>query len=129
MKTRRFALVVLYSVLAAVAVLVPTGLRAAEIVSADTPLVDEKIRQVMQDRNYAEAVKAIDEAAKAKDAPQDYLAYLRAGRSTCGKQYDEAIAVFDQLAEGLSQERVAPPGPVRQGRGPGPQGRLPRAPS
>ena len=28
--------------------------------SADVPLVDEQIRQFMQDRNYAEAVKAID---------------------------------------------------------------------
>ena len=37
--------------------------------SPDTPLVAEKIRQLMQDRNYAEAIKAIDEAAAGQGRP------------------------------------------------------------
>jgi len=70
---------------------------AAEPTSTDTPLVSEKIRQLMQDRNYAEAIKAIDEAAAAKDAPKDYLAYLKGRTLYLNKQYDQAIGIFDQL--------------------------------
>ena len=63
----------------------------------DAPLVAEKVRQLMQDRNYAEAVKAIDEAAAAKDAPKDYLAYLKGRALYLEKQYDEAVAAFDAV--------------------------------
>ena len=84
-----------------VALLTLTSLSApvagAEPTSTDTPLVGEKIRQLMQDRNYAEAVKAIDEAAAAKDAPKDYLAYLKGRTLYLNKEYDQAIGVFDQL--------------------------------
>ena len=43
---------------------------AAESWPADAPAVPEQVRRLMQDRNYAEAVKAIDEAAAAQDARQ-----------------------------------------------------------
>ena len=42
-----------------------------------------RFASLMQDRNYAEAVKAIDEAAAAKDAPKDYLAYLKGRALFC----------------------------------------------
>ena len=45
--------------------------------AADVPLVEEKVRELMQDRNYAEAIQAIDKAAQADDAPKDYLTYLK----------------------------------------------------
>jgi len=61
------------------------------------PLPSPKIRQAMQDRNYAEAVKAIDEAAQAKDAPRDYLAYLKGWALYLSKQYDPAIATLDEV--------------------------------
>ena len=66
-----------------------------EELSADTPLVAEPIRQLMQDRKYAEAVKAIDEAAKAKDAPVDYLAYLKGRALYLAGKYDEAVGQFE----------------------------------
>ena len=46
---------------------------AAKPALMDVPLVPEKVRQLMQDRAYAQAVAAIDEAAKAPGAPVDYL--------------------------------------------------------
>ncbi|HUT11128.1 MAG TPA: hypothetical protein VMY42_11570, partial [Thermoguttaceae bacterium] len=48
----------------------------AEPASSDAPLVAEEVRQLMQDQNYAEAVKAIEKASKAENAPVDYLSYL-----------------------------------------------------
>ena len=67
--------------------------------SADAPLVADKIREAMQDRRYADAVKAIDEAAQAKDAPRDYLLYLKGRALHLDGKYDDAIAVFDQLGK------------------------------
>ena len=84
---------------AAAAVLVLSARQAlpADSWPADAPLVADKVRQLMQDRNYAEAVKAIDEAAAAKDAPKDYLAYLKGRALSLQNQYDEAVAVFDAM--------------------------------
>ena len=62
--------------------------------AGDTPLVPEKVRQPMQDRDYAKAIQAIDEAAQAKEAPGDYLAYLRGWALYLSKEYDAAIAAF-----------------------------------
>ncbi|MGA2032865.1 MAG: tetratricopeptide repeat protein, partial [Thermoguttaceae bacterium] len=83
------------SILAAI---VAAPLRA-EPSSADTPLVAEEVRQLMQDRNYADALPAIDRAAAAPDAPRDYLAYLKGRALTYAGQYDAAIAAFDQFAK------------------------------
>ena len=57
----------------------------------------------MQDRNYAEAVKAIDEAAAAKDAPRDYLAYLKGQSLVLQKAFDAAIAQFDAVQKDFPQ--------------------------
>jgi alpha-2-macroglobulin len=72
---------------------------AAEKSSADAPLLSDKIREAMQDRRYADAVKAIDEAAKAKDAPRDYLTYLKGRALHLDGKYDAAIAIFDLHAK------------------------------
>ena len=67
--------------------------------SADAPLVSDKIREAMQDRRYADAVTAIDEAVQAKDAPKDYLLFLKGRALHLDGKYDDAIAVFDQLGK------------------------------
>ena len=64
---------------------------------ADAPPVPEKVRQLMQDRNYAEAVKAIDEAAALHAVPGDYLAYLKGRALLLQGQYDQATATFDTM--------------------------------
>src|SRR3972149_2586107 len=66
---------------------------------ADVPLVAEKVRELMQDRQYAEAVLAIGKAAGAKDAPADYLAYLKGRALYLQKDYDRAVETFDVLAK------------------------------
>ena len=79
----------------------PTPLSAQD--PSDVPLVAPAVRQAMQDRHYAEARKAIDEAAKAKDAPSDYLAYLRAWSLSLDKQHDQAIAALEKFAKDYPQ--------------------------
>ncbi len=107
MKTYRWSL----TVLAFLSVLIRLALAAAaapaapeEKTSADAPLVADIIREAMQDRRYADAVKAIDNAAgvrNVKDAPRDYLLYLKGRALHLDGKYDEAIAVFDQLGKEL----------------------------
>jgi uncharacterized protein YfaS (alpha-2-macroglobulin family)/TolA-binding protein len=81
--------------------ILPSAAGAAEPASGapgfETPLASPQVRQSMQDGNYAEARKAIDEAARAKDAPQDYLAYLKGWSYCLEKQYDAAAAAFEQF--------------------------------
>ena len=75
----------------------PGVARSADRLPSDAPAVSPKIRQLMQDRNYAEAVKAIDEAAAVKDAPSDYLTYLKGRALFLQNEWDRAIAVFDAM--------------------------------
>ena len=75
--------------------------------SADAPLLSDKIRAAMQDRRYADAVKAIDTAAgvkDAKDSPRDYLLYLKGRALHLDGKYDEAIAVFDQVGQAFQPD-------------------------
>ncbi len=67
--------------------------------SADTPLVADNIREAMQDRRYADAVKAIDESLADKNAPHDYLTYLKGRALHLDGKYDDAITVFDEFAK------------------------------
>ena len=67
--------------------------------AADVPLVTEQVRQVMQDRDYPAAVRAIDQAAKAPNAPVGYLTYLKGRAHYLAKDYDQAAAVFEELAK------------------------------
>ncbi len=62
--------------------------------ATDTPLVPEAIRQFMQDGKYAEAVKAIDIAARKNSRP-DYLEYLKGRALYLDKKLDEAISLYD----------------------------------
>ncbi len=57
----------------------------------------------MQDGNYPEAVKAIEEAVQAKTGPQDYLAYLKGWALCLGKQYEPAIAALEQVEKQYPQ--------------------------
>ena len=76
---------------------------AAESLPGGSPPVASAVRQSLQDRSYPEARKAIDEAAKAKDAPQDYLAYLKGWSFYLEKRYDEAIAAYTQFEKQYPQ--------------------------
>ena len=69
----------------------------ADFGPSGAPLVAEKIRQLMQDRNYVEAIKAIDEATGAKDVPVDYLAYLKGRALFLQNEFGRATAVFDTM--------------------------------
>ena len=64
---------------------------------ADAPLVPEPVRRLMQDRDYSEAVKAIDKAVAAHAQPRDYLAYLKGRALSLANRYDEAAAAFDAM--------------------------------
>ncbi len=70
---------------------------------SDVPLLAPGVRQAMQDCNFAAARKAIDEAAQAKDAPSDYLAYLRAWSFQLQKQPDQAIAALEKFEKDFPQ--------------------------
>ena len=93
---------------------------------ADAPMVPQRVRRLMQDRNYAEAVKAIDAAGGAKDAPKDYLAYLKGRALALQNHYDEAAAAFDAMQKDFPKSPWLRQSPVRQGRDAGPEGRFPR---
>ncbi|MEX0586800.1 MAG: tetratricopeptide repeat protein, partial [Pirellulales bacterium] len=81
--------------LVAVHVVAVVGFAARGQAETKLPDAPEKVRQAMQDRNYVAAVKAIDEAATAADAPKDYLAYLKGRALHLAERYDEAIKRFD----------------------------------
>jgi len=66
---------------------------------AATPKVPEQISQLMQDRKYAEAAAAIENAAKDKEADLDYLAYLKGRALHFQEKYDEAIAAYDTVSK------------------------------
>ncbi|HEV3025372.1 MAG TPA: tetratricopeptide repeat protein, partial [Pirellulales bacterium] len=64
------------------------------------PNVPPAVKKLMQDRKYAEAAKAIDDAAKDKNASRDWLAYLKGRALHLAGQYDDAIVAY----EGLEKE-------------------------
>ncbi|MGQ9576072.1 MAG: tetratricopeptide repeat protein, partial [Thermoguttaceae bacterium] len=70
---------------------------APQVGSEDVPLVSQKVRQWMQDGNYAEAIKAIQQAAKRRGGPADYLTWLEGWAWFLDRKYDEAVALFDAL--------------------------------
>ncbi len=66
-------------------------------VATVAPLVPEPVRRLMQDRKYAEAIEAIDEAREADDASKAYLLYLKARALHLDEKYDAAVAAFDRV--------------------------------
>ncbi len=117
MKSARYPLVLVFLaliMLPAMSVLAAEAVPAdatGEQASADVPLVGGEIRQLMQDRKYAEAVEAIDRAAGAEQAPKDYLAYLKGRALFLHKEYDRAAKVFGQLQKDFPES-----GWARRGR-------------
>jgi hypothetical protein len=85
------------AIAAAVAVSFSCGATAAQSWPSDAPAVPQRVRQLMQDRDYAAAVKAIDAAVVAPDAAKDYLTYLKGQALSLEKQYDAAATVFDAM--------------------------------
>ncbi|HEV3021748.1 MAG TPA: tetratricopeptide repeat protein [Pirellulales bacterium] len=61
------------------------------------PSVPATVKKLMQDRKYAEAAKAIDQAAKEKDAARDWLAYLKGRALHLADKYDDAVAAYELL--------------------------------
>jgi hypothetical protein len=77
---------------------------ADQVVSiADTPLVSVQIRELIQDRKFGEAITAIDAAAQEKDAPKDYLGYLKGRALYLDRKYDEAVAAFQGVQKQFSE--------------------------
>jgi len=70
---------------------------ADESATIDIPLVDENVRQLVQDQDWKAAIAAIDKALRQEDAPQDRLTYLKGRILHFQGQYDEAIAVFTEF--------------------------------
>ena len=77
-------------------------LAAAEPQSG-TPLVSETVRQLMQDREYTRAIKAIDEAVRTKTGPLDYLNYLKGWALCLAKDHEAAIEALDQVEKQYPQ--------------------------
>jgi uncharacterized protein YfaS (alpha-2-macroglobulin family)/tetratricopeptide (TPR) repeat protein len=89
--------------IAACLLVVPSMSSAADPL-APRPQLPENIATFMKDRNYAEAVKAIDQllVAKPKEGEtlaRDYLAYLKGRALHLDQKYDAAIAAFKAVGE------------------------------
>lgn len=74
--------------------------------AAELPHVPEGIRQLMQDRQYAKAVEAMDailqvkaedKKEEAKKIDRDYLAYLKGRALQLDHQYDAAVKAYDEM--------------------------------
>jgi len=96
MKPSRYPFVLAFLTLTAIAL---SGLSAEQPAWSDAPLVAEEVRQLMQDQNYAEAVKAIEKASREEDAPVDYLTYIKGRALYLQEQYDRAIATFGEFQQ------------------------------
>jgi alpha-2-macroglobulin len=83
----------------ALILLVPLAVRASEAAVADPPAVADDIARRMQDREYAAAVEAIDQALARPDESQDYLLYLKGRALLLDRQFDAAVAAFEQLGQ------------------------------
>ncbi len=62
--------------------------------SGQVPRVPQPIQELMQQRQYEAAVKAIDGVNNADKVDLDYLAYLRGRALHLQEKYDEAIAAY-----------------------------------
>ncbi len=67
--------------------------------AANPPVVDTRVQQAMQARDYAGAVATIEEALKQEGTPKDYLSYLKGRSLALAKKYDEAAAVLLSIGE------------------------------
>jgi tetratricopeptide (TPR) repeat protein len=67
------------------------------VIKTDLEKIPDKVSQLLQDRQYAEAVAAIEAATKASEAARDYLGYLKARALFLQQKYDEAVAAYQQV--------------------------------
>jgi len=81
--------------------LVSVSAAADESATIDVPLVDENLRQLVQDRDWEAAITAVDKALQQEDAPRDRLTYLKGRILHFQGQYDAAVAVFGELQKQL----------------------------
>ncbi|MDY0169059.1 MAG: tetratricopeptide repeat protein [Thermoguttaceae bacterium] len=81
------------------AVVLSLLLSLAPASAVDHPAVDVQVQQLMQARDYAAAVAAIDPLLQQEGAPKDYLAYLKGRALALAKKYDEAAAVLAAIGE------------------------------
>jgi uncharacterized protein YfaS (alpha-2-macroglobulin family) len=64
------------------------------------PVIDAKIHDAMQSRDYDAAIAAIDnQLAKPTATDQDYLLYLKGVAQTEAQKYEEAIATFARIEQ------------------------------
>lgn len=63
----------------------------------ESPKVPDAIGQLLQSRNYADAIAAIDEVTDGSKADLDYLAYLKARAFHFAGNYDAALKAFDTV--------------------------------
>ena len=70
---------------------------ADELATIDVPLVDENLRQLVQDRDWEAATAAVDRALQQEGAQRDRLTYLKGRILHFQGQYDAAVAVFGEL--------------------------------
>lgn len=89
----------------------PTALMAADPL-APQPHVPENIARLMKDRQYAEAVAAIDGLLKSPPAEgeklsRDYLTYLKGRALHFDQKYDAAIAAYKQVDQNFPQSKWA----------------------
>ncbi len=63
------------------------------------PPVPDPVSQLLQDRDYTAAVQSIERSADDQRWDQSYLLYLKGRALHLRKDYDQAIAAFDQLNE------------------------------
>ncbi len=61
------------------------------------PPIDDSTGQLLQDRNYEESLRAIEEAMARQETPVDYLMYLKGRALLLQGKYAEAIQVFRSL--------------------------------
>ncbi|MBM4089096.1 MAG: hypothetical protein FJ276_06650 [Planctomycetes bacterium] len=62
-------------------------------------LVPEKLRQLVQDRDWPAALQAIDKELQQPDAQSDRLHYLRGCILTYQQQYDAAVVALQEVEQ------------------------------
>ena len=70
--------------------------------------IPQPIRQLMQDREYAQAVKAIDGALGQEKAPRDQLTYLKGRALYLQREYSQAAEVFAGLERDSADSSLVP---------------------
>ena len=68
-----------------------------EKTSTNEQTIADEINESMQDRNYDQAIAAIDRGMGKDDAPDEYLLYLKGRAYHYASKYEEAVQTFDDF--------------------------------